>query len=221
MKRFFKKVLARLFNAEIRRGLTIPIDVRQVRNIRYLSRLYSLTKNVPGTVVECGIGKGRTFLELVAISLIEKDGRTFWGFDSFGGFPEPHEEDRGIRNPKKGELNEITREMLNSMLIRAGATSLWIEEKSKIIEGFFSDSLKRYDGKPIAFLHIDADLYESYRDVLRALFPFVSKGGVVLFDEYGEKQWPGATKAVDEFLSANHQNLLLDAESGKRFLIVK
>ena len=28
----------------------------------------------------------------------------------------------------------------------------------------------------------------------------MSKGGCIVFDDYDEKRWPGATKAVDEFL---------------------
>jgi hypothetical protein len=36
----------------------------------------------------------------------------------------------------------------------------------------------------------------------------VSVGGIVLFDEYGIHDWPGETRAVDEFL-AGHPGLRL------------
>jgi len=36
---------------------------------------------------------------------------------------------------------------------------------------------------------------------LEAIWPKISRGGVVLFDEYAIKNWPGETQAVDEFIS--------------------
>ena len=49
---------------------------------------------------------------------------------------------------------------------------------------------------------IDADLYQSYIDVLSALYDQVVVGGVIAFDEYAgeEVAFPGARKAVDTFL---------------------
>ncbi|MCA4916759.1 MAG: macrocin-O-methyltransferase, partial [Phenylobacterium sp.] len=47
----------------------------------------------------------------------------------------------------------------------------------------------------------DCDLYAPTKAALEALWPKVSRGGVVLFDEYGIPDWPGETQAVDEFLA--------------------
>lgn len=57
-----------------------------------------------------------------------------------------------------------------------------------------------YDGGAIALLHLDVDLYESYKTALDWLWPFVSPGGIVTFDEYRSEAFPGATRAIDEFL---------------------
>ena len=39
------------------------------------------------------------------------------------------------------------------------------------------------------------------RAALRNFWGKVSRGGVLLFDEYGILDWPGETAAVDEFLA--------------------
>jgi hypothetical protein len=47
-------------------------------------------------------------------------------------------------------------------------------------------------------------LYQSYIDTLTELYPKVSSGGVIVFDDYlavedGEDRWPGARQAVADF----------------------
>lgn len=51
----------------------------------------------------------------------------------------------------------------------------------------------------ISLIYFDADLYEAASVILNYLSPELSVGAVILFDEYGSKDWPGETMAVDEF----------------------
>ena len=48
--------------------------------------------------------------------------------------------------------------------------------------------------------HFDCDTYVPTKTGLDYLYPLLSRGGVMIFDEYGIPDWPGETKAVDEFL---------------------
>lgn len=61
-----------------------------------------------------------------------------------------------------------------------------------LVAGLFADTLPRWleehDG-PIRFAHIDCDLYDSTRDVLRAIGPRLVAGSVLLFDELVD--WTG------------------------------
>ena len=52
--------------------------------------------------------------------------------------------------------------------------------------------------KKISFLHLDLDIYSATKISLEVLFPRVSRGGIVLIDDYGKVY--GATKATNEFL---------------------
>ena len=47
-------------------------------------------------------------------------------------------------------------------------------------------------------LNLDLDTYEGTKHALQNFFPLVSKGGVVIFDEYGSRGW-GESEAIDEF----------------------
>ncbi len=152
---------------------------------------------------------------LVLGSLVKRGGRSrrVFGFDSFEGFPSPSPEDASLRNPKRGDVwRWATLPRLRTTLRDAGLT------EPVLVKGFFEDTLKKYQGT-IAFLHIDVDLYSSYVTVLSNLFAKVATGGIVAIDEYGTEAWPGATKAIDEFLAGTGCRLQRDDSTGKHYFI--
>jgi hypothetical protein len=113
-------------------------------------------------------------------------------YDSFAGFPAPSKEDKSKRNPRKGEWATPIEEA-NQIKKKANVPV-------EVIKGFFEDTTKDYNGGPIAVLHIDCDLYQSYKTVLETLYDKVVSGGLIMFDEYGEgDKWPGAVQAINEF----------------------
>jgi predicted O-methyltransferase YrrM len=92
----------------------------------------------------------------------------------------------------------------------------------ELVRGSFDETLPGYAGT-IALLHVDADLYESYRVTLSELWPRLAIGGVVAFDEYDDSAaWPGARRAVDEFLQSlppGSAELRRDGAAGKSFAV--
>lgn len=202
------------------------VSVGWMRQFRYLTGMYERILYIPGDVVECGLGEGNTFSMLaylagseeypyppamaITASRLAGSERKLWGFDSFEGWPEPVEYDASPRHPQKGEWR-VSEEEVRERLERSGIIRDFPSLEIKIVPGFFKDTLPTLPDRPIAFLHVDCDLYVGYRDVLTYLFPRVTKGGVVLFDEYKEfpplpeydygriEKWPGATRAIDEY----------------------
>lgn len=168
-----------------------------VANYReYFLEVLPLVNHRPGSLVECGFGGGKTanlFIDLIADGLIRK--RSVHLYDSFEGFPLPSEEDKSKRNPQKGEW---ARPIEKALDVKARAATL--EIPVSVNKGFFEDTTKDYSGSAITILHIDCDLYQSYKTVLETLYDKVNPGGLIMFDEYGEgTKWPGAVKAIDEF----------------------
>ena len=195
---------------------------------RYFVRMFDRIADVPGDVVECGLGQGLTFAMLAYLAGSEGRVplRTLRGFDSFQGFPEPTEQDQSSRNPKRGEWS-IDGSVVRMRLQESGIFKAFPELPIRITPGFFEDTLPKEGGYGIAFLHLDVDIYPSYRDCLRYLFPMVAPGGVVLFDEYKwysvkkseEEIWPGATKAIDEYLDPRGYKPEYYPEMKKYFVI--
>jgi len=184
-----------------------------MRQFEYLLKLYDKIIEVSGDIVECGIGMGGTFSMLAY--LIGRENRSpkriLRGFDSFEGWPEPDVSDRSWRQPQKGEW-KVPQEYVETVLEKSEIREAFPDVQIEFIPGFLGDTLplEKKKGYAIAFLHLDVDLYPSYRDGLTYLFPLVSPGGIVCFDEYKEfsskeypeeEKWPGATKAIDEYLS--------------------
>lgn len=195
----WRRRLLQFFGFRLFKAGTIALDHRQIKNVLYYNARYQSVVHLPGTIVECGVGMGRSLLYLANAG----KGRAVWGFDSFQGFPEPAPEDSSSRTPQKGDWAGTSPKDVQQVLKAAGVPT----ENVHLIPGFFPDSFSAYDGSPIALLHIDVDLYQSYKDCLDFFYPFVVKGGVILFDEYNDANWPGATKAIDEFLE--RESLLL------------
>lgn len=160
---------------------------------RYFNEVIPRFDHIEGDYVELGFGGGVT-TDIVARKM--KRGkftkRDMWLFDSFEGLPEPTEHDKGRRSPKKGQLpfkgfNGFRR-----------IDAKYPEVKMYPVKGYFNDTVpKGYGGDKIAILHLDCDLYSSYKKGFE-LIDKVVPGGLIMFDEFNDYRWPGATKAILE-----------------------
>lgn len=170
-------------------------------NIKILLEFLDRTAGLEGGIAECGVWRGRTFVAM-ALYLKQKGiPKTIFGFDSFQGFDASVETDISLGgadvNVKKLRGFDDTSYALVQR--KAGAFHL---ENFRIEPGFFQESLPRCEGEKFCFVHLDCDLYESYAVCLDFFYPRMVSGGIILFDEYNDPGWPGANRAVDEFLRA-------------------
>jgi len=199
----------------------------------YWYEYFRMIKNIPGDIVECGVGRGRSLTVISTLNTLlepsEGGGRKIFAYDSFCGFPEPCEKDNSYRSPKAGEWStspsgkySYSPEFTRHVLSEAGISKTDIANLS-LTPGFFCDTLPTHPNRPIALLHCDGDLYESYRDCLLYLFPKLVSGGIIVFDDfYFEKplqeKFPGARLAVEEFFGDDIK-LLKKSLSGASFFI--
>lgn len=193
---------------------------KSFKQILYFHERYRSIERLDGDIVECGIGYSRTFQILACLLKRENNAkRKLYGFDSFEGFPEPTVEDTSPRNPKKGEWKVLTPTQLMRILELLRIDKTFIDAHIRIVKGFLEDTLPQSAVEKIALLHLDVDLYLSYKVCLEQLFPKVVPGGVVLFDEYASPKWPGARKAIDEYFQDTPYGLQKDQHTGKYFLL--
>jgi hypothetical protein len=128
--------------------------------------------------------------------------KQFYACDSFQGFPEEQvgRVDVGFLRRlgnlrKKFKLAGDTPHRLRNIFAAFGV-------KGEPVIGYFSDTLPLLEHRPLCFIHLDCDIYSSYKECLDRLYKSLVPGGIVAFDEYRSRKWPGAERAVDEFFDA-------------------
>jgi len=185
----------------------------------YFKDMVEKVQNVDGDIVECGVSIGHGALLFTLFSEYIGRPRTYFGFDSFEGFPDPVDKDevtpikgKGFwANPPDTVLKVLRDGRLGDELIR---------ERIHLVKGWFDKTLPEFGGD-IALLHLDCDLYESYKLALENLYDKVQPGGVIMFDEYGDTRWPGATKAIDEFFSGKPETVQPHPKCTWKFHVIK
>ena len=109
------------------------------------------------------------------------------------------------------------------LLQEAEVDDEFIKTQVRFVPGFFEDTLDKYRGAGIALLHADVDLYKSYTEILDKLYPKIVPGGIIAFDEYLRptelSHYPGAHKAIDEYLGDKKYLIQTDRVTGKFFLV--
>ncbi|WP_305908381.1 TylF/MycF/NovP-related O-methyltransferase [Methylomarinum sp. Ch1-1] len=185
----------------------------------YFKDMLCMVQNVNGDIVECGVSIGHGALLFTLLSDYIDKPRTYYGFDSFEGFPDPIEKDESTPITSKGFWANPPETVLK--VLRDGRLDeKLINERIHLLKGWFDETLPKYQG-PIALLHLDCDLYESYTLALENLYDKVQPGGVIMFDEYRDNRWPGATKAIDEFLSDKPEVIQSHQKCTWKYYIVK
>jgi hypothetical protein len=195
---------------------------RLANQFAYFSTLFARIRDLDGDVVECGMYRGCSFVQLACLVAGEHRNRWLWGFDSFQGFPDLTPEDVGSTPARKGHFSNTSSRHVFDSLRDAYLPAEFIKERVRIVPGFFAETLQTFK-RPVAFLHVDCDLYQSHWDCLNRLYPLLVPGGIIAFDEYDSttetEVYPGAKRAIDEFIASQSLTLQRDPSYGKVFLI--
>jgi hypothetical protein len=168
-----------------------------------LERLLTEMPAVRGSILECGVYRGATLLGMTHILTKRRMDVRIHGFDSFAGFPEPSREDA----QPGGELHPDVRPgaLADSALatLRERIGLLRWQDRIRLVPGFFEDTLGTIATERFSLVHLDCDLYSSYRTCLEFVYPRMLAGSVIVLDDYRlpANVYPGADRAVDEFFA--------------------
>lgn len=164
-------------------------------------------ERVPGDFLEAGVALGGSAVVLAAAM----DGnRRFHGFDVFGMIPPPSDEDPPEVHERYRTISEG-----RSAGIRGDAYYGYIDdlydrvvatferygqpvdgERVSLHPGLFEDTL--HPQRPVALAHVDCDWHDPVKLCLERIWPALSPGGVMVFDDYNT--YGGCATAVDAFL---------------------
>lgn len=217
-------LLKRLLKKPATQKITAHLRYMDVERLLYFKRIFDQVKPLEGDLVECGVAKGRSLSMLAMLAIDEGKQRNIWAFDSFEGLPEGSQNDHSVRNPQAGQMS-YSPYQVKEYLDAAGVDPFYFRAHITLIKGYFENTLKLYRGKPIVLLNLDVDLHDSYLTCLEELYPKVSPGGAILFDEYFGTweylHYPGAKQAIDQFLEKNHLSIQRDETCGKYYAVKK
>ena len=72
-------------------------------------------------------------------------------------------------------------------------------DRAQILRGIFPDeTASGLTDAQFRFCHIDVDVYQSAKDIADWVWPRLSVGGVIVYDDYGIASTAGVTRLVDE-----------------------
>lgn len=193
---------------------------KQLRHYSLQELVYHVTQQrLNGDFVECGVWKGHSAYIISSILSANDFKGDFHIFDSFeGGLSGKVEKDKNLRD----ELTEKqVQEESNLLASTENEVSACLSKFQfvHLYKGWIPSRFNDVEDRQFAFVHIDVDLYDPILDSLNFFFPKLVKGGVIVFDDYGITQFPGAKKAVDEFLKKNTCQFFYEVPMGSSFLI--
>tara|TARA_E500000331_G_C17227572_1_gene701038 strand:+ start:1074 stop:1715 length:642 start_codon:yes stop_codon:yes gene_type:complete len=149
-------------------------------NLNKFIQIYKIWNNIKldsiqGDYIEFGIFKGKSLYHSVktAKKINAEKNITFWGLDSFEGFPVENHEFYKAKNFKvsKSKVKKSFNKYKNV----------------KIIDGYFEDTLtsdELQNIKNISFAFIDCDIYESSQVAFKFIKSKMTKGGFIMIDDF-------------------------------------
>ena len=149
-------------------------------NLNKFIQIYKIWNNIKldsiqGDYIEFGIFKGKSLYHSVktAKKINAEKNITFWGLDSFEGFPVENHEFYKAKNFKasKSKVKKSFNKYRNV----------------KIIDGYFEDTLSSdelQNIENISFAFIDCDIYESAQVAFKFIKSKMTKGGFIMIDDF-------------------------------------
>lgn len=180
-----------------------------IQAVRYLS-----ANALVGAIVECGVWKGGSMAAIARTLIQMQDARRdLYLFDTFEGMSPPTSQDADYLGKHASEVlrespgtacADAPLESVQSVLHTTG----YPKNKIHFVQGKVEETIPNSAPESISLLRLDTDWYESTKHELFHLFPRLSRGGVLIIDDYGH--WKGCRQACDEYFAQNRIPILLN-----------
>jgi len=168
-----------------------------------------------GDVCEAGCFRGLSAFQIAHYLKHRKEKVIFHIFDSFEGLSGLQEAD--MARDRNQNIVELRKQFACPM--ETVIENLKEFEFIKYYKGWIPDRFNEVADRRFSFVHIDVDLYQPIHDSIEFFYPRLLKNGIILFDDYGYTQFPGAKKAVDEFRDFLKDDLFLPLVTGQAVIV--
>ena len=168
-----------------------------------------------GNVCEIGCWRGLSAYQIATYLRSQDRKVVFHIFDSFEGLSEIESVDKyeyvkreteSIRNQFACSLENVQDNLREFSFI-------------KFHKGWIPERFHDVKDETFSFVHIDVDLYQPTLDSFTFFYPRLVAGGIMVFDDYGCIQFPGAKKAIDECVAMLDHPFFIPLPSGQAFLM--
>ena len=200
------EMFSQMSAADVAEAPFVYLDRQLVTLVLTRIHLFEKILNVHGSIVECGVHRGNSLMLYQHLSTILEPtnfNRKVIGFDTFEGFPSvsKHDPDGVVGHMQNTDYDHLTK----WVTLQDKNRTIGHIPKVELVKGDAIETIPQYvKDNPhliVAFLYLDFDIYEPTSVALKYLLPLVPKGGVVGFDEAGQKRWQGETVALKENIS--------------------
>ena len=168
---------------------------------------YLVKSRVDGAFVECGVWRGGSMMAVAkTLTHLGRSDIDLYLFDTYEGMTTPSVEDVDYHDTpaheffRRKQIGEDTSDWCRATFVEVERNMLatgYPKERIRMIRGRVEDTIPNEAPNPIALLRLDTDWYESTRHELFHLYPRLSRGGVLIIDDYGH--WRGSRKATEEY----------------------
>ena len=157
--------------------------------VENLKKYLNQVRTFDGDIAEFGVFKGGSLQIIAEETRLDTQ---IYGLDSFEGLPVPDKNyDLTTWNICEGGMKADFDTVEYAL---SGYHNV------KLFKGWFPEVTKNLPNNvKFKFVHIDVDLYQSVFAACVYFYPRVVKNGVMIFDDYGWGDTPGAKKAIHKY----------------------
>ena len=186
-----------------------------LRRMRHytLMQLFNNADIDGGDICELGCFRGLSAWQISSQIQERNSNAIFHIFDSFQGLSEIEE----IDTPEGRSQDATALRKQFACSLEQVKENLREYNFIKYYKGWIPDRFSEVEDRLFSFIHIDVDLYQPIYDSISFFFPRLITNGIMVFDDYGCLQFPGAKKAVDDYLRSKDV-FFLRLPSGQAFL---
>lgn len=204
-------------------GFYLSCQTERMGKALFQYDLFKSSAMIPGDIIEVGVFKGASLSRLAMMrSLLGlQNSKRLIGFDTFAEFPEAASQEDAERR--------------RLFIDAAGSSSASVKEIEKILSAkdchknasliqgdvmvTIDDFMEKNPELMVSFANIDVDLYEPTLKSLQCIYPRLARGAVLMLDDY--RHFPGATKAINEYMTDKPETIKTSPYSAAPAYIVK
>jgi len=172
---------------------------------------------LPGDFVECGVYRGDMTWMITQTVDLRGSNKKFYLYDTFAGLDPkyPSESDAPeAQHFAQFSAGEYQVQDIEGHVRRRFQTMDYVV----VTKGVVPDVLHRIAPDQIAFMHLDMNSPKAEAGALDMLFDRVSPGGIIVFDDYGWKQFEKQKDSADRFMAA-HGQIIMEMPTGQGLMI--